>query len=373
MERRSPRARFASSPTRIAVVTPPGSPGPADVRVHDMATAQDRTLAAGFFYDSFVVSPAGGATSGGTLVALQGSGTHWLSTSTVTVGGQPCASVEVTDATHLACITPPGAVGAQDVTVTNSDGSLDQARDAFTYGDSPDGYLEALRRGSGRARQCAGVRRIHGRRDTRGAGHRRIENPATGVDGDDRSSGTALLTAPSLTGQSTITVAAKCHQPVTFVDVPVDTVTAYLSPELVLSCAGDPPSSGNGSVAQEGAILGELVWQGGIEFNRGAWANVPSPIGNERQAAYAFIAGSRPRERLLSAARLERDDADERRAARICVHARFPERQPDHLCPGGDRCNRPVDPPTFVPYAMGLARGVFVSPGPADRRASTSP
>jgi hypothetical protein len=357
-----PSEVFASSPTRIAVVTPPGSPGPADVRVHDPATAQDRTLVAGFFFDSFSVVPTGGATSGGTLIALQGSGTDWTPSSTVTVGGQPCTSVEVTDGTHLACLTPPGAAGTQDVTVTNDDGSLDQARDAFTYTDSPDGYRGGLFGGA-----LAGHMTVLAFDAFTGAaipGAQAIAgaNLATAVVGTTDASGAVLLTAPSLTGQSTVTIAAKCHQPTTFVDVPVDTVTAYLNPVLDLSCAGDPPSSANGAVAQEGAIVGELVWQGGIEFNRGAWSNVPAPLGNEREAAYVWVAGGSPFSGFyLPPASSATTPMSDGQLGYAYTLASLGGNQTVYALAGIE--DRTVTPPTFVPYAMGLARGVFVAPG----------
>src|SRR5262249_20990052 len=134
----------ASDPSRAAVVTPPGPPGPVDVKVRDDATAQERVLPAGFFYDAFVVVPDSGATTGGTRIALQGSGTQWKQGAGVAVGGAPCTNVTVADATHLTCLTPPGAPGARDVTVTNVDQSIIQARDAYTYNDSPDGYRGGL-------------------------------------------------------------------------------------------------------------------------------------------------------------------------------------------------------------------------------------
>src|SRR5260370_421401 len=77
--------------------------GAADGRIRTAAAAQERTLAAGFFYDVFVVSPNGGATTGGTRIVLRGSGTHWTSASSVAVAGQPCSALSFTDATDLAC------------------------------------------------------------------------------------------------------------------------------------------------------------------------------------------------------------------------------------------------------------------------------
>ena len=171
-----------------------------------------------------------------------------------------------------------------------------------------------------------------------------------------------LLTSPALTGKSTVTVAAKCHQPVTFVDVPVDTVTAYLSPTLDPSCAGDPPSSGNGTVVQEGQITGELVWEDGIEFNRGGWGNVPPPVGGERQAAYTWMASSSPMSGFsLPTADAATTPTSTGQLGYAYTLGSLGGNQTVYALAGIE--NRTVNPPTFVPYAMGLARGVFVTPG----------
>jgi hypothetical protein len=116
----APSAIFASDPTRAAVETPRGAPGPADVRVRDDASRAERTLKGGFFYDAFVVTPNSGATTGGTRISLEGSGTAWASGILVAVAGKSCTDVAVTDATHLTCATPVGSPrrGRRDRTAT---------------------------------------------------------------------------------------------------------------------------------------------------------------------------------------------------------------------------------------------------------------
>jgi hypothetical protein len=358
-----PSAVLASDPTHVSVVTPQGNPGPADVRIQNVATAQERTLAAGFFYDAFLVSPDSGATTGGTRIALQGSGTQWTDASTVAVGGQPCATVTVTDPTHLLCTTPSGSAGTQDVTVTNADGTLDQARDAFTYSDSPDGYrgglsggalsgsLEVLAFDSWSGAPIAGGRAIAG------------SNIATAILGTFDSSGTARLSGASLSGKVTVTVAAKCHQPITFVDVPVDTVTAYLVPELDPSCAqGDPPSSGDFYGTENGNVAGELVWPAGIEFARADWANVPTPTGTERRAAYVFVTTTNPLDpfELPSALFATTTDTTGSGGFTYATPA-APGNRTLYALAGLE--DRSATPPWFEPYAMGVVRGVLVQPG----------
>jgi hypothetical protein len=282
---------FASDPTKVAVVTPPGTPGPAEVRIRNVTTAEEATLTAGFVYDAFSVTPGTGSTTGGTRIALAGSGTQWTSGSTVMVGANACTAVTFTDATHLACTTPAnGGPGSVSVTVHNADGSIDQADDAFVYSDSPDGYRGGLTGGalSGTLHvlgfdQWTGVPLVGGQVI---AGSSLASSVKATLDG----AGVAQLSDPSLTGTVTVTLAAKCHQPMTYVDVPVDTVTFYLTPALDPACQGNPPSTGNYIPQDVGEIDGELVWSGGIEFQRAPWSNVPNPGPHERQAAYAFVA-----------------------------------------------------------------------------------
>jgi hypothetical protein len=358
-----PSAVFASDPTRAAVVTPAGTPGPADVTIRNVASGQERTLPAGFDYDAFVVTPDTGATTGGTRIALQGSGTHWTSDSTVTVGSKPCTDLVFTSATSITCSTPANDPGSQDVTVTNTSGSPDQARDAFVYADSPDGYRGGLYGGalSGTLKVLAfdawvgtplqGAQAIAGSR------------LQTAVIGTVDASGTAVLTGPSLNGKVTVTVVAKCHLPLTFVDVPVDTVTAYLVPELDPSCAsGDPPSSGSFYPQYYGEIDGELVWPGAQEFSRGPWINVPPPQGpDEKPVAYVFTTTSD------AAATFHLPDPSSATTPASTGTMGYgyklyaaPGNQTVYAIAGIE--NRTLNPPLFVPYAMGVVRGVALAP-----------
>ena len=143
-----PSAVLASSPTQAQIVTPGGPPGPADVTILDPATAEQRTLAAGFYYDSFYAQPNTGATTGGTRITLLGEGTAWASGTTVTVASNTCTNVTVVDATHIQCTTPAGSPGTVDISITLPDGTFAQALDAYTYADSVDGYRGGLSGGT---------------------------------------------------------------------------------------------------------------------------------------------------------------------------------------------------------------------------------
>jgi len=355
-----PASFIAGDPTRAAVVTPPGPPGLVDVRIRDDATAKERVLKNGFMYDAFVVEPDTGATSGGTRVRLTGGGTSWGLGTAVAVGGVPCTDVVVSTPTALECVTPASAPGAKDVTVTTSDGKAAQAREAFTYSDSPDGYRGGLSGGAfaGRVRVLAfdsttGMP-IPGATVVAGS------SLATGVVKTTAASGVAQLDA--LPGsKATITVGAKCHQPVTYVDVPVDTVTVYLDYILKPECIPDPESVGGvGGGRYGGLVEGQLVFPGGAEFERAGWTTVPAPARpTERRAAYVFAASRSSSDvfQLPSVGEAITPEADGTQGYAFSIVV-LPGNATIYVVAGLE--DRSESPPRFIPYAMGVARGISV-------------
>ncbi len=351
-------AVLATSPTRLAIEIPPGRPGPAEVRVRDRKTAQERALPEGYFYDAFVARPDTGATSGGTRIELEGSGTRFAPGTTVSIGGKPCTEVAVADTTHLACLTPEHSAGAKDVVVTSGTDRI-QVREGFTYNDAVDGYRGGLSGGAlnGRLRVLAfdsyTGKALSGGTVVAGG------DLATAKLGRVTATGVVELSDPSLTGKVTVTVAAKCHQPMTFVDVPVDTVTVYLDPVLDLACAeGDPPSFGGGGGRFGGIIEGELVFPGGVEFRRAGWSGVPAPARpTERQAAYVFFTQGSPTERFQlpdSAAAITPDSPGD--AGYLFNVVGAPGNHTLYAVAGLE--DRSETPPRFVPYVLGVVRGV---------------
>ncbi len=353
---------LAGDPTRAVVVMPPGSPGAVDVRIREDATAKERVLRSGFSYDAFVVSPDSGATSGGTRIKLtNGSGAVWKSPLTISIGSTACANVTVSD-TGAECETPAGEPGAKDVTVVDSLGTRTQARDAFTYSDSPDGYRGGLAGGAfvGRMRvlafDAATGAPIEGAYAVAGSARSGTVVQRTSASGVTEFNGLAGKTA-------TITVTATCHQPLTYVDVPVDTVTVYLPVVLDLSCVsldGDPPSTGGRGGKLGGVVEGELVFPGAGEFERAGWTNVPAPLRKtERRAAYVFEAARSPNDafQLPAASEALTVEAPGKNgyAYRAVV---YPGSASLYVVAGLE--DRSEVPPRFVPYVMGVARGVSV-------------
>lgn len=355
---------FASDPTRITVTTPGGTPGPADVRVRNVSTADDVTLPAGFSYDAFVVTPSTGATTGGTRIALQGKGTHWTSASTVAVSGKPCTGLTFQDATDLSCNTPANDAGSVDVTVSNADGTLDRASDAFVYSDSPDGYRGGLTGGA-----LAGHLTVLAFDNWTGVPIPGVaiagSTLASAVVGTFDANGVASLSGPSLQGKVTVTVAAHCHQPITYVDVPVDTVTLYLDPTLSPACAqGEPPSPGNWFPSDDGEADGELVWSGGYENQRAAWGNVPMPANaKQHQVAYIFTPSSDPAQtfNLPSEMSATTPTSGGQVGYQYAAGGIYPGNITLYALAGIQ--DDSVSPPAFEPFAMGVASGVPIRPG----------
>jgi len=355
---------LASDPTRAAIVVPPGAPGFVDVKIRDEVTASERVLKNGFYYDAFVVQPDSGATSGGTRVAITGSGTSWAPGTKVSIGGVDCKDILVVSPTKLECVTPEGSPGAKDVVITPTAGDPIQARDAFTYSDSVDGYRGGLSGGA-----LAGRVKVLAYNSFTGAP---IPNAfavvgttlATAKVG--KTSATGVVEVQDVPGdKATVSVAAKCHSPITFVDVPVDTVTVYLNPVLDPSCAEGDPGSLPGRQRFGGYIDGQLVFPGAGEFERAAWTTVPLPTRpTERRAAYVFEASpsATPVFQLPAASQAITPDTEGGSGYTYSLLV-FPGNATIYVVAGLE--DRSETPPKFVPYSMGVARGI---PVPAQSR-----
>jgi hypothetical protein len=353
---------LASDPTRAVIVTPPGRPGFVDVKIRDEATAKERVLKNGFFYDSFVVAPDSGATSGGTTVRItNGSTERWNAGATVVIDGKACTvtgGVSIPEREEIECTTPAGTPGAKDVVVKTTDGRSFQAREAFTYNDSTDGYRGGLSGGAfvGRVRVLA----FNALTGTPIPGAHAIVG--TSVATKQQTSTSGVTEFNGLPGTKvTVTIAAPCHQPMTFVDVSVDTVTAYLNPILDLACLeGDPGSTGGPGGRFGGIIEGQLVFPGAGEFERASWTTVPLPTKpTERRAAYVFEAATTPNLvfELPSPAEAITPDSPGAVGYTYSVLV-YPGNATIYVVAGLE--DRSETPARFVPYAMGVARGVSV-------------
>jgi len=120
-----PATQQASLPRDVVVTNPDGT---------------SATLTAGFTYfvpplSIATVSPTVGATGGGTVVTITGTGFTTGVQSSVTFGGVAATNVTIVDAITLQATTPPHAVGTVDIVVTL--GTSVSKPNAFTYQTIP--------------------------------------------------------------------------------------------------------------------------------------------------------------------------------------------------------------------------------------------
>jgi len=126
---------FGSS-TSITAVTPAGTAGSTWVNITNGDGGIVNTSAAYTYIAPPVftsISPASGTTLGGTAVTITGSDFVAGSSLGVTIGGTPATGVSVTDATHIAAITPAGTDGSTWVNITNGNGGTVNTSAAYTY------------------------------------------------------------------------------------------------------------------------------------------------------------------------------------------------------------------------------------------------
>ncbi len=353
-------------PTRAQVVVPPGTPGPVDLRAQNGSdSSTSRVLSGGYTYDAFYADPSTGPTTGGTIVHVFGELTDWTPGTEVKIGDLPCLDMDVLSSTEITCTTPPHPAGSVSISATNPGESPEVVYDAFTYADSDNGFKGGL---SGAA--LDGTLKVAAYNAYTGAPVTKAhviagDDLGTALQGKTDSAGIVVFQDGGLTGSRSVTIAKTCYQPTTFVDVPVDTVTAYLSPVLSPKCLGDggevPPVGGKGS--NPARVEGEIVWIGGTEFKRAPWNNVPAPKGDDEQkAAYLFQPHWDPTSAfsLPNASRAVHPDADggigyefstSTGTGNITLYA----------LAGIE--NRSVQPPSFTAYAFGLAQGISAKPG----------
>ncbi len=123
------------SASQLSATVPAHAAGSVTVQL-TTADGQSSMLAQAFTYTSATltvskVSPFSGPSAGGTTVTI--SGADFLSGVSVTFGGLPASSVNLTDSTTLVAVTPPHASGSADVTITNSDGTSASLSSGFTF------------------------------------------------------------------------------------------------------------------------------------------------------------------------------------------------------------------------------------------------
>jgi len=352
-------------PRRIQVTVPPGHTGAVDVTVQNGDDGStNAVLDGGYTYDQFFAEPATGPTSGGTLITLHGDGTSWDSDTQIVIDQSPCVISHVASAHELTCTTPPGTQGSKAIRVTTADQVEVDVLDGFVYGNSDNGFKGGL---SGNT--LGSNLRVLALDNITGLGL----PAATVIVGNDLATadvlktdknGVAVDSKAGLGPKRTVTIARKCYQPQTFVDVPVDTVTAFLDPILSPACGAQgqlPPSGGSGSYGAN--VSGQIVWPATAEFKRDGWLGVPSPnSSDEKLVAYVLRLSGSPTDKfqLPSPTEAITPDATGDRGYSFTTFG-LPGNFTLYALAGLE--NRALNPPVFTAYQMGLVRGVAAQAG----------
>jgi hypothetical protein len=355
-------------PTRLQVVVHAGDPGAVDVTVQNGSDRDSRsTLENGFVYDAFYAEPSLGPTSGGTLITLHGKGVSWSVETEVTIDLEPCVVTAVRDnvdgTQELDCETPAGSTGSKPITTRNADGSEFEILAGFTYSNSDNGFRGGLSGASlDDSLQVLALDNFTGM----GLGDAVVilgTGPDAQVLNTDEQG--ILQIGAELGPTVTVTIAKECFHPITFVDVPVDHVTAYLDPVLSPACVPpqqDPPLVPSGGFTLGATVEGELLWTGNREFGAEGWINVPPPQStSERRVAYLFETSGNPWQTFslprATQAVTEEDATNLGFAFRTDASV---GNLTLYALAGVEDLTR--EPPLFQAYAMGLVRGVATEP-----------
>lgn len=359
----------ATRADRIQVEVPPGSPGDVAVTTQngdDPATR--RVLGSGYHYDAFYADPESGPAAAGNTLTLVGSGTSWTSETTVQIDGLACEVLAVRSEgseQQLDCRLPASTEGQKSITVTTG-GVGETLLGGLTYEPGtplPGGLSGAPIASDFTVHVTAAGSPLPGAYVILGNTFdlERLGQPGSNVRQTDPA-GTAPFLG-EVTGPVTVTIAARCFQPLTFVAVPVDTLRAALSPVASPECADPQLPNFGGSPSRPVTLAGELVWGGALEFARAGWVNVPAPEHpDEVRVAYVLQPSNDPD----GVFRLPRAEAAVTQGSPGQAGYAF------SLTTGaGSRTlyalagveNRTVDPPRFTAYALGMLRGLYADPG----------
>jgi len=361
----------ATRADRVQVTVPQGVPGSVALITQNGDDASTRRVLDGaYLYDAFYALPEQGPISGGNVITLQGQGTNWDESTVVTIDQRPCEVVELRGsaggAQELDCRAPAGTEGRKSVAVTTA-GATQTVLGAFSYQPGV-----AVLGGFG-GEPLAGRLNVH----VSAPGGTPIADAyvivGSDLDLDTLGQPDATVAQTDAAGDATfegdfaggalVTVAAHCFHPRSFVGVPVDQVRAELDPVASPDCGDAQPGFFGGAPAQPVFLRGELIWRGGVEFQRAGWTNVPdAQAPGERRAAYLFQPSGDPE----AVFRLPREgdavtlDSPGRAGYEFQVITGSGSRTLYALA-GVE--NRSDNPPRFTAYAMGLLRGLYTSPG----------
>ena len=356
---------------RIVVTTPGNRPGLVDIEVR--ANERTTVLPQGYRYDAFYVDPGLGPVTGNARVQIHGLGTMFADGMSIDFDGMPCTDVRVTGAELASCLTPAHPDGRVPVTVRFGAENI-TVPDAYQYANTADAVGGGLSGGT-----LAGSLTVTVINTMTGGpvpqafvflnNEPSAMPPGAGRTGD---TGQVTLSPAMITPPITVTASARCFTTTTIQSFDARNATIYLTPLMTPECGspGMPPPGDPQRAVYPGRVRGELVWAGPNEFAPNPWSNVPAARAGERHVAYVYATRPEiftPDYPAATAARFQNrllevvpEDYGGRgypfdfavRPGAIAVYA----------LAGIERVTTDVTQRRFVPYMMGVARGILASP-----------
>ena len=336
----------------FAVTAPAGKPGAADVQItcgSDKAVLKDA-----YTYDAVYMTPSSGPTAGGTLVEIFGTGTTFAAGMKLSLGGKVMTEVSVIGATSARAKTPPNSRGDVDLVVGSGSSSV-TVKDAFNYYVSTSPKAGGLGGGP-----IAGTLTISVLDATSRAP---IESAAVVVSaagqklhsGLTNTSGVLVFAKTGLIGPVNVTAGKSTYESTTVVDMDARDVT-------ILLFKISPPSSGPGGPGLLAAqVQGNVVFGGSTGVGTSAWKIVPEPKTDEVKRAYIYRSLASIGAELTETSKVPYVDHDPTSSATTWPYKLTVSPGMMAVYAVAGLYNKTSS--TFVPYAMGVTRGVVVGPG----------
>ena len=350
---------------RAIVVTPAGTPGPADVAI---TVGSDAGMHAGAFtYDPVVVEPPGGSVAGGTFIRVTGLGVAFAAGTQATLDGEPVTGLTIVNAQELTGYTPPGTPGAATLRIVAPEGvegdglAPIEVADAFTFEATT-----ASQSGGFGGGLLEGTLNFTVIDDYTGDGipmaYVVVGDPATSTaSGVTDPFGEITLTGPELSGQITLTVGHPKYETGVFAGFDARDATMFLVP--LPPDPNDPPPPDTGPFPPGPApasVGGDLVTGGATAIGTDTgWPLVPEPADGEIKRAYVFATGS---DIFSSGAAPQPGGTVDYQPGQTAWHYEIVVRpSPQALVALAGLYNTRTQ--VFVPYAMGVRRAVIPGPG----------
>lgn len=343
---------------RILVRTPPGEPGPAEVRVE--SDGESAMLETGYRFEPIQVDPPSGSVAGGTFVTLTGLGTDFSSDTIVTFDGLELVDLQILSDQSLTGYTPPGTAGTANISVITQSGVFEAER-AYTYESTGDPFAGGM--SGGPINGAVNIVVIDSASDNG------IPDALVAV-GDPSVSplvgttdllGQITFSTPDLTGPITVTAAAEGYETAMFVEFDAENITIFLRrpPEPVSGPFPPAPQSGH--------IYGHVMFGDATTLGSPYWDLVPEPrTPTERKRMYVTTTSRNMFGTPYAPTRFIDYQYDPdviawefdvwarpSATALVAIAGLYdPERDPSGTGSTG-----------FEPFAMGVTRGVLVGPG----------